>query len=115
MTYPGSERRRYKRFDMVPTGSTLARIERGGRFLTLREYTLIDLSFGGMGFRSTEELEPEEQYDFLIDLRAPLKELIFVRSNIRWVRSSESRGWIIGATIVESSRAWLGAFDHPIH
>ena len=83
--------------------------------MTLREYTLIDLSFGGMGFRSTEELEPEEQYDFLIDLRAPLKELIFVRSNIRWVRSSDSRGWIIGATIVESSRAWLGAFDHPIH
>ncbi len=115
MSYQGSERRRHKRFDLVSTGSMLGRIERGGPSLRLRDCELVNLSFGGMCFRSTEELEPEEQYDFLIDLRAPLKELIFARSSIRWVRSFDSRGWIIGAAIVESNKAWLGEFDLHIH
>ena len=114
MTYRGSERRRHKRFDLVSTGSKLGRIERGGPFLTLQDCELFNLSFGGMCFCSSEELEPEGQYDFLIDLRAPLRELIFARSSIRWVRSSDSRGWLIGAAILESNKAWLGAFDPHI-
>ena len=114
MSYPGSDRRRHKRFDLVSTGSKLARIERGGRSLTLKDCELVNLSFGGMCFHTTEELEPEAQYEFLIDLRAPLQELIFVRSNIRWLRSPDHRGWMIGAAIVESSRAWLGEFDQHI-
>ena len=115
MNYRGSERRRHKRFDMDATGSKLARIERGGSSLTLQGCGLVNLSFGGMCFHSTKELEPEGQYDFLIDLRAPLKELIFARCTIRWVRSFEPRGFIIGAAIVESNRAWLGAFDLHVH
>ena len=115
MTYPGTERRRHKRFDMASTGSKLARIERGSPSLTLKDYDLVNLSFGGMCFRSTEELEPEGLYDFLIDLQAPLKVLIFVRSSIRWVRPCGAQGWLIGAAVVESSRTWLGAFDDYIN
>ncbi len=110
-----SERRRHKRFDLVSTGSKLGRIERGGPSLALQDCELVNLSFGGMCFGSTEELELEGQYDFLIDLRAPLKELIFARSNIRWVRSFDLHGWIIGAAILESNKAWLGVFDSPVH
>jgi hypothetical protein len=115
MAHRGGDRRRNKRFDVVSTGSKLARIERGGRSLTLKDCELVNLSFGGMCFRSTEELEPEGQYDFLILLRAPLQELVFVRSDIRWLHSADSSGWMIGAAIVESSRDWLGAFNHHIH
>lgn len=115
MTYRGAERRRHKRFDMTSTGSKLSRIERGGASLTLHSCELINLSFGGMCFHSTEELEPESTYDFLVDLHEPLRELIFVRSSIRWVRSSGSHDWMIGAVVVESSRAWLGAFDNHVH
>ena len=115
MTYRGAERRRHKRFDMASTGSKLARIERASTRLTLQNCELVNLSFGGMSIRSTEELEPEGLYDFLIDLQEPLKVLLFVRANIRWVHSSGSRGWMIGAAVVESSKAWLGAFDDQIH
>ena len=115
MTYQGSERRRHKRFDLVATGSKLGRIERGGPSLTLHNCELVNLSFGGMCFRSTEELELEGEYDFLIDLRAPIKELIFVRSNIQWVYpAAVPRAWIIGAAIMESNKAWLGAYDHHV-
>jgi len=115
MALQRSERRRHKRFDLLSTGSKLARIERGGSSITLENCELINLSYGGMCFHSREELEPDSQYDFLIDLRAPLRELIFARSNIRWVKASDSRGWLIGAAIVESNKAWLGAFDQQIH
>lgn len=114
MTHQGNERRRHKRFDLVSTGSKLGRIEHGGPSLTLQDCELVNLSFGGMCFGSTEELEPDGQYEFLIDLRAPLRELIFARCSIRWVRSSDSSGWIIGAAIVESNKAWLGALDSHI-
>ena len=115
MVYRVAERRRHKRFEMAATGSQLARIERGGARLALRSCELINLSFGGLCFHSTEELEPEGLYDFLVDLQAPLKALIFVRSNIRWVSRADTEGWIIGAAVVESSKVWLGAFDNHIN
>jgi hypothetical protein len=64
---------------------------------------------------SSEELEPEELYDFLVDLQAPLKELIFVKSNVRWVHSLDSGHWMIGAAVLESTRSWLGALENQIH
>jgi len=115
MTHSGAERRRHNRFKMMSTGSKLARIERGGAFLTLRGCELVNLSYGGMCFLSTEELELEGLYEFLVDLQQPLNVLIFVRSNIRWVRSSPSRGWVIGAAVVESSSPSLGTDDNYIH
>ena len=106
--------RRHKRFDMQSAGCRLARVEHGGTALRLQPCELINLSFGGICFRSSEELEPEGFYSFLLDLSEPIKELILLKSNIRWVHSCGSVGWIIGGAVIESTRSWLGGLDDPV-
>jgi PilZ domain len=106
-----TERRRHKRFEMIGTRSKLASIERSGGDLRLEECTLIDISAGGIGFLTDKEFAEGDTNYFLIDLREPLQELVFVKVRAQWVKKQNERSLMVGASFLESSKGWLGELD----
>ena|SRR5881296_3951173 len=105
------ERRRHKRFEMIGTRSRLASIERSAGELRLEECTLIDISAGGIGFLTDKEFAEGDTHYFLMDLREPLQELVFVKVRAQWVKKRNGSGLMVGATFLESSKGWLGELD----
>ena len=105
------ERRRHKRFEMIGTRSKLAAIDRSRGSLRLQECKLVDISAGGTGFIAETEVVEGDTHYFLIDLREPLQELVFVKVKAQWVEERDESSWMVGATFLESSKGWLGELD----
>jgi hypothetical protein len=105
------ERRRHKRFEMTGTRSKLASIDRAGGKLRLEECEFIDISAGGIGFVADTAFAEGDTHYFLIDLREPLRELVFVKVKTQWVRARDEGNWLVGASFLESSKGWLGELD----
>ena len=105
------ERRRHRRFEMMGTHSKLASIYRSAGDLRLEECTLIDISAGGIGFITDKEFDEGDTHYFLIDLREPLQELVFVKVRAQWVKERDESNWLVGASFLESSKGWLGELD----
>ena len=105
------ERRRHKRFEMTGTLSKLAAIDRSGGNLRLQECKLVDISAGGIGFIAEMEVAEGDAHYFLIDLREPLHELVFVKVKAEWARAQDENSWFVGASFLESSKGWLGELD----
>lgn len=109
------ERRRHARFDTSASGSKLALIGRAGSNLEVRDCTLRNISYGGMCFHGSLPLHRGDVVDFLIDLKAPLEDLVLVRARIEWEGAAGTNGRLFGARFLDSSKGWLAGVDDTIH
>lgn len=116
-TLPGQrmERRRHTRFDTSASGSRLAVIGRSGSSLEVRECTLRNISYGGMCFHGALPFHAGDVVDFLIDLKAPLEDLVLVKARIEWEGAAGADGRLFGARFLDSSKGWLAAVEDTIH
>jgi hypothetical protein len=116
-TLPGQrmERRRHTRFDTSASGSRLALIGRSAPNLEVRECSLHNISYGGMCFQSSLPFHPGDVADFLIDLKAPLEDLVLVKARIEWETGAGGNSRLFGARFLDSSKGWLAGVEDTIH
>ena len=112
MSGPDPDRRRHRRFDMAGHGGKAVLVRRTDDQPELEECALMDLSYGGMRFRTHRPLRVGEAYEFLIGLEEPLMSAV-VNARIRWVEPRAPLDWHLGAEFLESSTGWLGPEDDP--
>jgi len=104
----GPERRRQKRFDMTSRECRLGLLRETSGGLQTENCVLLNLSFGGMCFRTPQSLQELEECQFFIDLKLPGRRLALVKARICWVRLLETQERMLGAEFLESTLGWLG-------
>ncbi len=102
------ERRRHKRFDMSSRECRLGLLLETGGGLETENCVLLNLSFGGMCFRSPQSVQEQEECQFLMDLKLPGRRLALVKARICWVQPLETQERMLGAEFLESTLGWLG-------
>ena len=71
---------------------------------------LLNLSFGGMCLQTESAMRTGEEHYFLVDLRAPLDDLAFVKARVEWVNSDLLQNKV-GLSFIETTKGWLGGAD----
>ena len=108
---PQPERRRHRRFDMVSSGTRLARVRTSSARMDLESFELLNLSQGGMCVRGPHAIHRGAVEYFLMDLTEPFPSVILVRAEGRWAKSGGLAGQVMGLNILESSNGWFGEND----
>jgi hypothetical protein len=106
-----SERRHHKRFDTVCIPGSLSVVGEGQSGLTLHDGVLINLSYGGVCFRTSLPLAKNDIVRCLLDLKDPFNELVFVKARVLWTKRDEHAESLSGAVFLESSKGWFGPED----
>jgi hypothetical protein len=83
-------------------------IRRGPSGMEVEECPLVNLSYGGICFRTRSALKKLGTYRLLIEVKAPFQSTARTRVRIRWIRPVDSQEIIMGAVFVESNQGWLG-------
>lgn len=76
--------------------------------------TVLDLSYGGVRFRGSREFLEGEVYTLRVGMPRPMRGVVTVKAQVRWVRPLEARGNEVGAEFLKSSKGWLGPEDNSI-
>jgi len=92
---------------MTARPATLTLLDQGAKRQRER-YAVMDLSYGGMRFRSRDPFGDAEEHRFLIEIEAPVRDSAVVRAQIRWGRALGPRSHDCGAVFLESTKGWLG-------
>ncbi len=101
------ERRLFKRFGMATRDCQLTLIRvRGGR-RERETCILVDLSDGGLRFRSFRPVEQGEALEFLVNLGTPFHRSGSVPARVCWVRDLGSHEYDCGAKFLEGSKGLL--------
>jgi hypothetical protein len=79
--------------------------------MEVEECPLVNLSYGGICFRTRSALKQHGTQRLLIDVKAPFQDTARARIRIRWIRPVDSQEITVGAVFVESSKGWLGPED----
>ena len=103
-------RRRHKRFDQNDCDWILVQIRRTGGRLEFEEILLLNLSFGGMCLQTESSMRTGDEHYFVVDLRAPLDDLAFVKARVEWVNSDLLQNKV-GLSFTETTKGWLGTVD----
>jgi len=100
---PAGERRRHSRYDAASIGCRVQWLNAPGEVLQAR-----NLSAGGICLLTGRPLEPGEEIHLRISLPEPMGSAV-ARCVVRWSQPSpDSSGWLTGAEVMESTKAWLG-------
>jgi hypothetical protein len=108
MTAP--DRRRHKRFEITSRERRLALVEDSGSEEEREQCALLNVSYGGISFRASRELQEEAIHQFFIEMPLPIGSVL-VKARICWVLRSDSQGYDLGAEFLESSKGWLGPVE----
>ena len=100
--------RRYRRVNAGVVAGRVLMIRRGPSRLEVEECPLVNLSYGGICFRTRGALKKHGTHRLLIEIKAPFKDTARARVRIRWIRPLDSQEIIAGAVFVKSSKGWLG-------
>ena len=103
----GFEKRRHRRFDMTASGSQAALVQWDGPHLKQRYLDLLNLSYGGMCFRSAEHLGSGTVRHYLLDVKGIVEDVVFVKARVQWVKPTDTGEFLCGASFLESSKGWL--------
>ena len=108
MAMEAPERRRHKRFDMTSRDCRLALVSNTSAGLGIESCVLINLSYGGMCFRTAQVLQERDECQFLMDLKVPRECLALVRARICWMGPQGGQERMLGAEFLESTLGWVG-------
>lgn len=100
--------RRYRRVNAGVVAGRVLMIRRGPSRLKVEECPLVNLSYGGICFRTRKALKKHGTHRLLIEVKAPFQDTARTRVKIRWIRPLDSQEIIAGAVFVESNKGWLG-------
>ena len=102
-----SEKRRHRRFDMTASGSQAALLSWDDGVLQRNYLELLNLSYGGMCFRSNERLDPGAEPYCLLNLQGFIDDVVFVKARVEWQTIMNTGEFLCGASFLESSKGWL--------
>jgi hypothetical protein len=98
-----SERRKHQRYDAAAIGCRVEWINS-----TAEAPEAKNLSAGGLCLRTDRLLAPGEQIYLKLSLPEPMGSAL-VQCVVRWRQPApDSSGWLIGAEVIESTKAWIG-------
>lgn len=103
--------RRYRRADTHAVTARVSITRRGPSGMEVEECPLVNLSYGGICFRTRGALKKHGTHRLLIEIKAPFQGTARTRVRIRWIRPVDSQEIIAGAVFVESNMGWLGPED----
>lgn len=105
------DRRRHQRYDAAGIGCRVEWLDER----TASELAPLNLSAGGIGLKSQRRVAPGEQIWLRLVLPEPMGAAA-VRCIVRWTRETLGGGsWLVGAEIVESTKAWIGPEEDCRH
>jgi len=100
---PAGERRRHHRYEAASIGCRVEWIRAAPEAVQAR-----NLSAGGICLLTGRPLEPGQQITLRISLPEPMGSAV-ASCVVRWSQPSpDSSGWLAGAEVTESTKAWLG-------
>ncbi len=72
----------------------------------LEECTLLNTSQGGMCVQAPRPMPVGGEFEFVIDLAAPMAQTVVVKARVCWTATRDRR--VAGLAFLESSRGWFG-------
>jgi len=103
--HPAPDRRRYVRYCDFGLDAGLTRFGATG---IQESHRLLDLSWGGMCFESTAQLDLFSTHRFQVDLPHLAVKAASVHARIRHVEALAAGHFRIGAEFTSSDQGWLG-------
>lgn len=103
-----SDARRYRRFGAGVVTARVLMVRRRRSGLEVEDCPLVNLSYGGVCFRTRGALRKYGSHRLLIEIKAPFLDTARVRVQIRWIRPLDSQTIIAGAEFLETNKGWLG-------
>jgi hypothetical protein len=110
VSVPSADRRRHTRFGTETFHGTLWLV-RHGRSATVKyePCQLVNLSYGGVGFRSSLPLRKRAVCWALVELTAPFRDAALATLRVCWVRPVPSCAeFVAGARFLQTNKGWVG-------
>jgi hypothetical protein len=102
-----ADRRHYRRFASEDLAANLLMVRERDTHRRFELCTLLNISYGGMCFRTHATLWKSGSYQFLLEIVAPFKDIVHVRARICWISAASGVDVIVGVAFVASSKGWL--------
>ncbi len=102
-----NDRRQHVRFAMGQADSELEVLTATDETPRVNACELRNLSFSGMSFAATAELDLQHDYSFRIRVGLLQREPFSAKAEIRWKQPSPEGPFIYGARFRESSKGWF--------
>lgn len=113
---PSADRRRHARFGTDTFLGTLWLVRRGRSVAVKYEpCPLINLSYGGVSFRSPLPLRKRAVCWALVELTSPFRDACLATIRVCWVRPVLSSSEVVaGARFLQTNKGWVGDEDQVL-